>query len=165
MKRKYEIDVSRRLAQPSPGSFHSTASERDIEGAGTPRKPKEYVDFNDVPDHQFDMHVRLENWARFCRGGDKQSGKTDNPMFNLYRSSDARRAYGTETSVPVNREDGAKLHAAIASLEQDQPRRALHWCYLRPKAPGLEAVRLGVTMQELKDLIIEGRQILIDRGV
>jgi hypothetical protein len=164
MKRKYMIEFTQRLAQPSPAAFHSVASERDIEDAATPRPDKEYVDFNAVPVDQLEMHDRLENWARFCRGGDKQSGQAGTPMFNLYRSSDARRAYGAETSVPVRREDGAKLHGAIAALP-DKPRKALQWCYLRPKAPALEAFRLGVTMPGLRDLIIEGRQLLIDGGV
>jgi hypothetical protein len=160
MKRKYVIETTQRRAAPSSAAYHSVASERDIEGAGVPRQLKEYVDFNTIPAHQVVMHERLENWARFCRGGDKQSGQAANPMFNLYRSSDARRAYGAETNVPVRREDGAKLHGAIANLPE-KPRKALHWCYLRPKAPGLESVRLEVTMQGLKDLIVEGRDLLI----
>lgn len=164
MKRKYVIQADQRLAGPSRAAFHSVATDEDIAGTGEPRRPKEYVDFNVIPPQQVAMHIRLENWARFCRGGDKQAGKAGSPMFDLYRSSDARRAYGTETSIPVNKEDGAKLHGAVASLP-DKPRRALQWCYLRPKAPGLESVRLGVTMEGLRDLILEGRELLTERGV
>jgi hypothetical protein len=164
MKRKYTIETTQRLAQPSRAAFHSVASERDIKGAAQPRHEKEYVDFNSVPPHQLEMHDRLENWARFCRGGDKRSGQAGSPMFSLYRSTDAKRKYGEATAVPVRREDGAILHGAIASLP-DKPRKALHWYYLRPKAPALEAFRLEVSLAGLRDLIVGGRQLLIDKGI
>jgi hypothetical protein len=132
-----------------------------------PAKPapdSRYVDVASVPPSQWAMHDRLENWARWCRGSQKQTGTTGSPMFSLYRSSDAKRTYGEETSVPIDKDDALKIHFAITGPTFDpQMRRALQWCYLRPKNPAGQARELGLAgVEQLRDLIRDGRQLLID---
>lgn len=132
-----------------------------------PRTPRVHVDFASVPPSQWRMHDRLEMWARWCRGGSGESARTEgSPMFSLFRSSEAKRKYGEEVSVPVDKDDALKIHFAIVSPTFDpQCRRALQWNYLRPKNPARMADEMGVTMQKLADLVVRGRLILIERNI
>jgi DNA-directed RNA polymerase specialized sigma24 family protein len=131
------------------------------------RPPRQYVDFAHVPPSQWAIHDRLENWARWCRGSDKQAGSNASPMFELYRSSDAKRKerlYGDLTEVPVDKLDAAQIQKAMAHLP-DKHRRALHWCYVHPRNPTNMARELGVDLDGLAHLIRNGRQMLVNRGV
>lgn len=128
------------------------------------REPKRYVDFAAVPPSQWSMHDRLENWARWCRGRQGQSGGAGQPMFSLYRSSEARREYGEETSVPVDPIDAQAVAKGVAALP-DKHRRALHWNYLHPRNPGGQARELGVSLEGLAQLVKDGRQMLVNRKV
>ena len=128
-----------------------------------PRGPRAYVDLSSVPEHQWDMDRRLKNWAAACRGGDKQSGKAA-PMFMFYKSTDAKREYGTETSVPVDRSDAVKVGKGVSFLPEKH-RMAIDWFYLHPRNPLKKAGELGLTLQGLADHVIEGRQFMINRGV
>jgi hypothetical protein len=127
------------------------------------REPRQYVDLSSVPEHQWDMDRRLKNWAAGCRGGDKQSGKAS-PMFMFYRSSEAKRAYGEETSVPVNRLDAMAIAKAVYRLPEKH-RRSIDWFYLHPRNPMGKARELGLTMQALSDHVVEARQMMINWGV
>jgi hypothetical protein len=129
-----------------------------------PHMQKEYVDFAAVPPSQWSMHDRLENWARWCRGSQRQVGGCGSPMFELYRSTEAKRKYGEETSVPVDNKDATRLAVGVAALP-DKHRRALHWCYLHPRSPGGQAYELGVDKAGLAQLVRDGRQMLINRRV
>lgn len=130
------------------------------------RRP--FVDFSAVSPSQWAMHDRLENWARWCNGGSGETARTESasPMFSLYRSSDAKRAYGEETAVPIDKDDALKIHFGIVHPTfSPQCRRALQWCYLKPRNPSGQAREQGVSVEGLRDLVREGRQLLIDRGV
>jgi hypothetical protein len=132
--------------------------------AGLRERPaRQFVDFASVPVSQWRMHDRLENWARWARGSQKQSG-TGSPMFSLYRSSEAKRAYGEETTVPIDAMDAQRVAKGIAVLP-DKHRRAIHWNYLHPRNPTGAARELGVTLQGLADLVKTARVMLINRGV
>jgi DNA-directed RNA polymerase specialized sigma24 family protein len=131
------------------------------------RPVREYVDFAAVPPSQWAMHDRLENWARWCRGSERQAGESGSPMFELYRSTDAKRKerlYGDLTEVPVDRLDAAQIQKAMAHMP-DKHRRALHWCYVHPRNPMNMARELGVDLAGLAHLIHNGRQMLVNRGV
>jgi hypothetical protein len=129
-------------------------------------RQKVFVDFSSVPVSQWRIHDRLENWGRWARGSSQQSGKAGTPMFNLYRSSEARRAYGEEVSVPIDKDDALKIHFAIVHpLFDPQCRRALQWNYLRPKNPAAASRELGVSLEGLAGLVLMGRIRLIEGGV
>lgn len=129
-----------------------------------PQKTRRYVDFAHVPVGQWKIHDRLENWARSIRGGDKQSGKAS-PMFAFYRSTEANRVYGAESSIPVNQPDAVLIAKGIVALP-DKHRRAVDWYYAsRAKNPIAQARELGQTMEGLAQLVIDGRQMMLNRGV
>ena len=165
MKRKYLIYADQRLAGPSRAAFHSVASEQDIAGAGTPKPAKEYVDFSFVPERQADIHDRLENWARSSRGGDKQSGEAA-PMFRLHKSDEwEQRKYGAETIVPVDRADALRVSRGVIALP-DKNRAAIQWFYvMRGRHPLGKARELAVTLAGLALLVLDGRTMLVNRGV
>lgn len=125
---------------------------------------RRYVDFSAVAPSQWAIHDRLENWARWCRGSSRFDCARSSPMFALYRSTEARRAYGEETAVPIDKLDAQALAKAVAQLP-DKHRRALHWCYLRPYRPTAMARELGVGLEGLQHLVHAGRQMLINRAV
>jgi hypothetical protein len=87
-------------------------------------------------------------------------------MFDLYRSSDAKREermYGETTSVPVDKEDAQKLGTAIGKL-RELHRRSIHWYYLKGRAPASFAIQLMVPLPRLAELVIEARAQLIEHG-
>jgi DNA-directed RNA polymerase specialized sigma24 family protein len=124
---------------------------------------RRYVDFAAVPPSQWKMHDRLENWARWCRGRTARDMAPSSPMFALYRSTDAKRAYGDETTVQIDKLDAAVIAKAVAVLP-DKHRRALHWSYVKPHRPSAMARELGVGLEGLSQLIRDGRQMLVNRG-
>jgi DNA-directed RNA polymerase specialized sigma24 family protein len=128
--------------------------------------PRPYVDFARVPIAQWHIHDRLENWARWCRGGSGQAARMERcaPMFTLYRSAPAARRYGEETAVPVDKLDAQAVAKAVALLPSKH-RRAIHWHYLNGRNPSAAARELGVSLQGLCDLVSNGRQMLVNRGV
>lgn len=126
--------------------------------------PRQYVDFSSVPPSQWSMHDRLENWARWCRGSSGRDNAPASPMFALYRSTDAKRKYGEETSVPINKLDAAEIAKGVAVLPSKH-RRAIHWHYLHPYGPSGMAHELGVELAGLAQLVRDGRQMLINRRV
>jgi hypothetical protein len=129
------------------------------------RRTRAPVDFAAVPPSQWAIHDRLENWARWCRGSQKQVGVVGSPMFSLFRSTEAKRVYGTETAVPIDKDDALKIHFAIVNPTFDpQARRALQWNYLRPRNPSGAAKELGVELEGLRDLVRKGREMLIQRN-
>lgn len=123
-----------------------------------PRR-REYVDLESVPPSQWGIHDRLTNWARWCRGSEKQSGSTGSPMFDLYRSSEAKRSYGEETSVPVDKDDAIRVAKAVGHLPP-QKRAAIHWHYLHPRNPTAKARELGTDLVGLAQLVRDARTIL-----
>lgn len=127
------------------------------------REPRKYVDLSSVPPSQWAMHDRLQNWALWSRGSPGRIAKAS-PMFNLYRSSEAKRAYGEETTVPIDHKDATRVAVGVTALP-DKHRRAIHWCYLHPRDAMGQARELGVNLEGLSELIRHGRQMLINKGV
>ena len=117
------------------------------------------VDFHAVPPHQAEIHARLLNWARWCRG--KPTSHTS-PMFRGYRSSEVWAA--PETGEPVNVLDAAKIARAVVDLPEKH-RDATQWHYVHPVAPIRVCRALEVSYEGLAHLVIEGRALLITRRV
>jgi hypothetical protein len=132
------------------------------------RRPhREYIDFAHVPVSQWKIHDRLENWAKWCRGSEQQSGAAGSPMFALYQSTDAKRKerlYGALTEVPVDHMDATRIAAAVGVLP-DKHRRALQWSYLHPRNPSAMARELGADLAGLAHLVVAGRFKLMDMGI
>ena len=135
------------------------------EHAAVKSAARQYVDFASVPPSQWRMHDRLENWARWCRGASGEAARIGKaaPMFAMYRSTDARRAYGDDTSVPIDKMDAQAIHKAVAALP-DKHRRALQWNYLNSRAPAEAARQLGLSLAGLAQMVGDARQMLVNRG-
>jgi len=146
-----------------PERKYKTLAER--EAAARNRVVREMVDFSHVPPSQWKMHDRLVNWGRWSHGitGERQR-MLHSPMFNLYKSSDARREYGALTVLAIDHMDATKIQVGVTALP-DKHRRALAWNYLYPRNPTGQARELGVSLPGLADLILRARLMLINRGV
>lgn len=120
---------------------------------------RDAVDFHLIPDHQLAMHDRLTNWARAQRS---RSSSDCAPMFRQYRSSDQ---WGGSTSSPtVDQIDAANINKGWQQLESDQ-RAALAWQYVTPSSPTKACKAIGCTMDCLARLVVDARQMLINRRV
>jgi hypothetical protein len=136
--------------------FHAIAAMQD-------RGKRPFVDFAAVPEAHWTMHERLLNWARASRDLPRIAVSAG---FDLYRSSDARREYGTETAIVVDQRDAAKVAFAVVALPEATHRPAIQWYYLkRGDNPGKQARQLGLTLQALADHVRDARQMLINRRV
>lgn len=122
-----------------------------------------HTDFNTVPEHQGAIHIRLENWGRWCYGaGHAQMS----PMFRMYRSSETfASGYGALTSsAPVDTADAARVAKGVIALPEDH-RHALSWYYVNRGSPMRACRRIGCGMEHLARLVVDGRTMLANRNV
>lgn len=117
-----------------------------------------FIDFFYVAPHQQEMHKRLENWAHSCYSGE---GGSTTPMFRLYRADNYERE---SSGVSIDHHDAHKIAKGVSMLPI-MHRQALNWDYLIEGSPMKIRRQLGVTMEVLGNLIVDGRQMLINRGV
>lgn len=123
---------------------------------------RDAVDFHQVPEHQEAMHCRLLNWARAQRNEQRPQSS---PMFEQYRSSDQWAT--PSVSMPVDQRDAARINAAWQQLPTKH-RAALKWHYINPPregSPTKACKAIGCTMEDLARLVVDGRSMLINRGV
>lgn len=120
---------------------------------------RDYVDFSIVPQHQSEMHARLENWAISCFG---RAGSNMSPMFRLYRSDEVWDP--TPPPIPVDGADAAKIAKGVASLPRPHM-LAVNWFYITRGAPIHGRRAIGCTLQDLNRYVVDGRQMLINRKV
>ncbi len=120
------------------------------------------VDFHAVDERHHAIHIRLENWARWCNG--REAGSVS-PMFRMYRSP--ARARGAEHTWAIGPQvdgmDAQRIAKAVARLPELH-RKALAWCYIKPVNPRRQAADMGVTLEGLALLLRDGRQMLLNRG-
>lgn len=115
------------------------------------------VDFNHVPHNQAEIHARLENWARWQRGG--HPGNV-HPMFRQYRARNAELAPSIASEV-----DGLDA-VSVQKVMKDIPERqrlAVQWCYVQRNNPNRMCAALGVNKASLLILITEGRTMITNR--
>lgn len=119
---------------------------------------RDAIDFHAVPEHQLAMDARLYNWARAQRS---KTGQDCAPMFRQYRSSD-QWAGSAAASSPVDQRDAAKINKAWQQLPGNH-RAAIKWHYVTPGSPTKACRAIGCTMDDLARLVVDGRQMLINR--
>ena len=121
---------------------------------------REHVDFVAVPEHQIKLHIRLENWGRWCHG----SGHAQmSPMFRMYRSSetfDGIPTAGASVDIP----DAALIAKGVIALPEDH-RHAMSWYYVNQGSPKRVCRVIGCGMDHLARLVVDGRTMLINRKV
>lgn len=123
---------------------------------------REFVDFSHVPVAQADMHDRLLNWGRAVRSN---SCAAASPMFRLYRSADHwDDADPKQAAMPVDQHDAITIAKAVQALPEPHM-LALDWYYLTKGEPMAGRRMLACTAAGLCRYVIDGRQMLINRGV
>jgi DNA-directed RNA polymerase specialized sigma24 family protein len=120
----------------------------------------DFVDYFAVPDHQLQVHARLEAWARWVRV--RPHGWQTAPMFRQYRS----KAWQWERPDPkptTNTLEAVEMERAVSRLPEKH-REAIRWAYVFAGSPIATARRLAVTKAGLLELIHAGRAMLGNRG-
>lgn len=120
---------------------------------------REAVDFHLVPANQEAIHLRLLNWARAQRNS---TGSDTAPMFRQYRSSDQWAT--PSASMPVDQRDAARINKGWQQLPSNH-RAAIRWHYISPGSPTKACKGIGCTMADLARFVVDGRAMLINRGV
>jgi DNA-directed RNA polymerase specialized sigma24 family protein len=119
---------------------------------------RDEIDFHAIPERQWPVDERLRNWARWCRGA---SHRAVHPMFRGYKSSDVHS--GMSVSDPVDTREAVKLQKVFVTLPELH-RHAIQWHYVYPVAPRRMAQALGLTPEGLAKAVIDGRDMLKNRG-
>lgn len=114
------------------------------------------VDFSHVPSNQTEIHDRLENWAKWCRGS---GSRNVHPMFRHYRDN-----YWEDKPAPtyLNTLDAAEIQKTMAHIPE-RNRIAVQWCYVQRSNPPRVCLALGVSKAALLGLITEGRTMVENR--
>ena len=124
---------------------------------------REAIDFHLVPERQAAIHERLRvNWRAYCHGGTKVEVSA---MFRDYRAPKDAVYNPPEAKSQADTIDGGKLHRAIVDGLPPKHCMALQWYYIQEGSPFQARKRIGVTLDELGRLVIDGRDMLRNRGV
>lgn len=119
---------------------------------------RDHIDFHEVRPIHAEIHERLLNWARWCRGG--SGGSTVQPMFRHYRDGYPE---APQTIMPVDSLDGHRVEKLVVALPAKH-RTVLQWWYCRPYIPVMKVRRvLGLTTPGLYDLVHEARAMVRNR--
>ena len=118
------------------------------------------VDFAYVEPYQVEIDARLQNWARWANG---RGAPACQPMFRLYRSSEARTIDAHDRASPIDSLDAQKVQRAVTELP-GRHRLALSWCYITRTSARKAAQTVGESLEGLASLIRDARQMLISRG-
>lgn len=132
---------------------------------------RDLLDLHEVPPSQAAMHERLINWGRWCngRGADGRGYPESSPMFKQYRPDKFEVIYEAAAS-PVDQADAGKIQAAVVlmAVQSDDTltmAKALSWFYVKPVSPGRAARELRLPVHGLAQRVIDGRALLMRRGV
>lgn len=125
------------------------------------RPKRVQIDFHHVEEGHEEIHHRLENWARWCRG---RQSPTASPMFRMAQASARSKAeYGALTATMVDPADAVRIAKLLWRLPEPH-RKALQWCYVKPVSPLAAARDLGTNFDGLYRFVRDGRQMLINLG-
>src|SRR5512146_2798175 len=119
---------------------------------------RSYVEFHEVRPEDAEVHARLENWARWCRN---RPGLSVHPMFRGAKSGQDWEPVTVTTG--VNTLDAQRIEKGVARLPY-RPQHAVRWAYVFRTAPRPMAASLGVSLQELADLVDMARVMLVNRS-
>ena len=122
---------------------------------------RDALDFHFVPEHQAALDIRLAvNWRGYCIRRERQAVS---PTCRDYRAPKSTIYNPPNPQSLVDVLDGAKLNSAVVQLPQKH-RLSLQWHYIRPTSPNTARKKIGVTMNELHELVIDARQMLLNGG-
>lgn len=118
---------------------------------------KRDLDFHEVRPIHAEVHARLENWARWCRGG---RGGSVLAMFKQYR-----HGYEEPTaSSTVDTLDGHAVEKLVIALPEKH-RTVLQWWYVKPFIPVWKVRKaLALSTPAMFDLVHDARSMLKNRS-
>ena len=117
------------------------------------------IDFNGCSIAHEPIDLRLKNWARWVK---PRASSWVHPMWKGFQSSDT--ISGHAVSVPLNPLDAQAVEKGVSALP-DAHKFAIRWCYVYSGNPRKAAQEVGETLEGLSGLIVNGRQMLINRRV
>jgi hypothetical protein len=117
------------------------------------------VDFHHVEEIHAEIHKRLENWGRWCRGRPQSQVS---PMFRLYRPDEHWE--GQSASIPVDKIDAQRVAKGVSGLPQ-MHRHSVSWFYVSPCSPGKAARAIGTSLAGLALYVNDSRSMLKNRGI
>lgn len=120
---------------------------------------KAYVDYNLVKAEHEEIHVRLQNWARWVRGGNTA---LSHPMWRFFKEKEASESVPLD-HIPINSLDAHMLEKLVVDLPEKN-RHAVRWWYVYANNPRKAAKLLGVTMDALNELVHDARTMLKNRA-
>lgn len=121
---------------------------------------KTAIDWHRVPEYQFPMHSRLENWARYVRTHHPHRGA---PMWRFTLSSQ-RMWHMPAPVASVDERDGFEVERSVGELPEAN-REAIRWHYVYQGPPARIIRSLGITYETLAFLVIDGRAMLMNREI
>lgn len=126
---------------------------------------REAIIFDAVAEEHTALNARLENWARWVKGGSRLGGVVGSPMFRLTRSSFARSREPVSAPVMPDETDALAIERAVRELPE-RPREAVRWSYcFAYVSPGKVARYLDVRVSDLPRHVREGLEMLTAAGV
>lgn len=129
------------------------------------RPARATADFGEVSPEHAEMDARLENWGRWCNSRERPKVAAGFSMAGFDSFTErSDRTYGALTQVSVDGAAAQVIAKAVAHLPGPH-RSAVQWNYVKKRDPRGAARSLGVTLPQLAALVIDGRQMLINRGV
>lgn len=112
------------------------------------------VDFHHVAPRHEAVHARLENWARWCRGGSRQSVS---PMFRQVQADHTWTP--PEPRADVDQVDALAMNRAVVALPEEL-RHATQWAYIIKGSPAKACRQMGCNPPGLAALVTQARDRL-----
>lgn len=118
------------------------------------------TDIAKVPQHQMQIHSRLENWRRYVSSSAR--AWFVQPMFRQAKTP-KQWEEDLHVAIPIDTQDGHVIEKAVSALPEKH-RAVIRWAYVKPWIP-ISVVRreTGSTREGLFQLISEGRDMLKNR--
>ncbi len=118
----------------------------------------EPIDFHLVDPKHYDIHEKLENWARYVA---VRRPSWVGPIWKMGKSH-GRQWHAPVLSKPIDNMEGHEMEKAVADLPAKN-RDAIRWSYVHKTTPAVAARQLAVTYELLASLVSGGRTMLINR--
>ena len=124
---------------------------------------RRYADLTTIPPQQRGIDLRLVNWARWAR---VYQSRFVAPMFRLYRpeNNEAEGYTHEDKPPPIDPSDAIKVEKGVVQLP-DAHKAAVFWFYRIGTRPTAACRAIGVSREGLASLIVDGRQMLVNRGI
>lgn len=118
------------------------------------------IDFHHVPADQQAIDAKLRNWSAWVK---PRAVSWSSPIWRLGKSN-TRQWHTPEIRETCDMIAAQAMEKAVYHLPEKH-RDAIRWHYVFPISPVKLCRHLGVTMEGLAELVQQGRQMLINRGV